>query len=433
MTVSQADRARVQGSTIVSPLSGRLRRLFGLAAAKPAAKSGKKKMSHKDLFTDSIAGSGMRSYMVMPGQPVWMDRNYPQFALEAYVRNVIAHRAIAMVASAAASVGTKLCVTSSKGVRREVKNHPILDILKQPNPTHGTGEFFQALYQYRMISGNAFIQAVGPKDSPPGELHLLRPDRMAVIAGKGTMPAGYRYTVNGVITDFPVDRITGKSSILHLKTFHPLNDWYGLSPVEAAAYSIDQHNQSGAWNQALLQNGARPSGALVVRADAGGGGILSEDQYNRVKLQIDDQFTGAANAGRPLLLEGGLDWKEMSLTPKDMDFVEAKNSSARDIALAFGVPPQLLGIPGDNTYSNLQEARLALWEQTVVPLVCATVDALNNWLVPLFDEHAELAPNIEGITALATRNQAIWDRVENASFLTEDEKRAAVGYPPLPQ
>jgi HK97 family phage portal protein len=212
-----------------------------------------------------------------------------------------------------------------------------------------------------------------------------------------------------------------------------MNDWYGLSPVEAAAYSIDQHNQAGAWNQALLQNGARPSGALVVRGESGGGGVLSEDQYNRVKLQIDEQFTGAANAGRPLLLEGGLDWKELSLSPKDMDFIEAKNSSARDIALAFGVPPQLLGIPGDNTYSNLQEARLALWEQTVLPLVGCTVDALGQWLDVMFDSILEFVPDTENIPVLATRNQAIWDRVERATFLTEEEKRAAVGYGPKPK
>ncbi len=406
------------------PFSG-LRQLF----ARKKSKSGKK-IAQKDMFTDSV-GSGMRSYMVMPGQPVWSDRNYPQFALEAYVRNVVAHRAISMVSLAAASVSLKLFETNQRKVRKELLVHPVLSLMKQANPTQARGEFFQAMYQYRLISGNAYVQAVGPKDLAPKEIYLLRPDRMAVIAGKGTMPAGYRYTVGNQATDFPVDRITGKSRILHLKAFHPLNDWYGLSPVEAAAYSIDQHNQSGAWNQALLQNGARPSGALVVRTDGPNGGVLSEDQYNRVKLQMDAQFTGAGNAGRPLLLEGGLDWKEMSLTPKDMDFVEAKNSAARDIALAFGVPPQLLGIPGDNTYSNLQEARLALWEQTVVPLLCSTVDALNHWLLPMFGGNLELVPDIGGVTALATRNQAIWDRVEKAGFLTDDEKRAAVGYGPL--
>ncbi len=385
--------------------------------------------SRKSIYTQTLGNNAMRSYMVMPGQPVWMDRDYAQFAQEAYIKNVVAHRAMDMVASAASSVKLKLYATNTRGTRRELKAHPALAVLKQPNPTQAMGDFFQALYHYRMIGGNAFVQAVGARESAPNELYLLRPDRVAVIAGKGTMPAGYRYTVGEKITDFTVDRLTGFSRVLHIKNFHPLNDWYGLSPVEAAAYSIDQHNQSGAWNQALLQNGARPSGALVVRAEHGGG-TLSEDQYNRVRSQIDEQFVGAANAGRPLLLEGGLEWKEMSMSPKDMDFIEAKHSSARDIALAFGVPPQLLGIPGDNTYSNLQEARLALWEQTVVPLVAATADTLGKWLLPMFDNQLELVPDTDSISVLAARNQSIWERVNTATFLTDDEKRAAVGYAP---
>lgn len=379
----------------------------------------------------AAAGYTSRSYMVMPGQAVWMDRDYSQFAKEAYIKNVIAHRAIDMVSTAASSVKIELYSINSKGARREEKMHPVLDILKRPNPMQATGDFFQALYNYYQISGNVFIQAIGAKDTQPKELHLLRPDRISIIAGKSALPEAYRYTIGNQSRDFPVDRISGKSMILHIRKFNPLNDWYGLSSVEAAAYSIDQHNQSGAWNQSLLQNGARPSGALVVGAEVAGGGVLSIEQYNRVKQQIDDQFSGPENAGRPLLLEGGLEWKEMSMSPKDMDFVEAKHSSARDIALAFGVPPQLLGIPGDNTYSNLQEARLALWEQTIVPLVERTIERLNNWLVPLFGDKLELAADTDSITALAASNQAIWDRVEKASFLTDDEKRIAVGYSPF--
>lgn len=387
-----------------------------------------KKMSQKGVMNSQSAGYGMRSYMVMPGQAVWMDRDYTKFADEAYVKNVIANRSIEMISTAAASIKLELYSVNSKGVRKEEKFHPILNIIKRPNPACATSDFFQALYNYYQISGNAFVQAVGSKDAPPSELHLLRPDRIAVIAGKSAMPEAYRYMIGNQTRDFPVDKITGRSRILHIRKFNPLNDWYGLSAVESAAYSIDQHNQSGAWNQALLQNGARPSGALVVRADGNSGGVLSTDQYTRVKQQIDEQFSGASNAGRPLLLEGGLEWKEMSMTPKDMDFVQAKHSSARDIALAFGVPPQLLGIPGDNTYSNMQEARLALWEQTIVPLVQRTVDSLNNWLIPFFGGGLELAPDTDSITVLAASNQAIWDRVEKASFLTDDEKRAAVGY-----
>ena len=70
----------------------------------------------------------------------------------------------------------------------------------------------------------------------------------------------------------------------------------------------------------------------------------ADEQFDRLKRELEREYQGAANAGRPLVLEGGLDWKAMSLTPKDMDFMEAKHAAAREIALAFGVPPMLLAM-----------------------------------------------------------------------------------------
>ncbi len=374
---------------------------------------------------EHLLGRSVQSYMLhTPGKPVWMGRDYVRFADEGYVRNVIAHRAVNLIMEGAASVPWRLYDVAGK----RVGGHPVLRLLKRPNPMQGGADLLQQLYANRLISGNAYLQAVGPKDGAPAELHALRPDRVSVIAGKGGMPAGYRYTVGDYYTDFPVDSMNGRCRILHLKNYHPLNDWYGLSPIEAAAYSIDQHNQSGAWNQALLQNGARPSGALVVKyGEQSGSGHLSEEQYSRIRNQMDDQFSGPANAGRPLLLEGGLEWQEISMSPKDMDFIEAKHSAARDIALAFGVPPQLLGIPGDNTYSNLAEARLALWEQTILPLVDGMCGALNNWLLPQFPGDIRLDYDTNAISALSARRERVWERVNKAGFLSDEEKRELVG------
>lgn len=367
-----------------------------------------------------------RAYMVSPGQPVWMERDYQRFAEEAYMRNVVAHRCVQMIAQGAASIPLQLKRIRKRGGTQEQVSHPLLALLANPNPAQSKATLLESVYHYRLISGNAFLLAVGPKDTAPKEIHVLRPDRMAIIAGRHSMPSAYRYTVGENVSNYPVDKINGISRVLHLKHFHPLSDWYGLSPIEAAAYSIDQHNQSSAWNQALMQNGARPSGALVVKGESGQGN-LSDDQYYRLKNQIDEQFSGTQNAGRPMLLEGGLDWKEMSLSPKDMDFIEAKNAAARDIALAFGVPPQLLGIPGDNTYSNLQEARLALWEQTILPLAEGTMDAMSIWLSHFYEESLKLKLDTSSIPALALRTHAIWNRVQNADFLSDEEKRKAVG------
>jgi HK97 family phage portal protein len=212
--------------------------------------------------------------------------------------------------------------------------------------------------------------------------------------------------------------------------FHPLNDHYGMSPLEAAAAAIDIHNASGAWNKALLDNSACPSGALVYSAKDG---QLTLEQFERLKAELEASFQGAKNVGRPLLLEGGLDWKAMAFSPKDMDFISAKHVAAREVALALGVPPMLLGIPGDNTYSNYAEANRSFWRQTILPLVMRTAKAISGWLGPAFDEGAELElrPDLNAIEALSTEREALWERVRVADFLTINEKRAAVGYEPV--
>ena len=370
------------------------------------------------------------SYLYSVGKPVWSERNYDQFANHAYIKNVIAYRSINMVSQAAASVSLKL-YENIKGIKTQQHDHPIMKLLNNPNPMKSGIELFEEIYTYRQIQGNAYLLAVG-EEKGGIEIYSLRPDRVQVLAGEHFMPLGYRYLVDNFHTDYYVDQLTGKSSILHIKNFHPLSDWYGLSSVEAAAYSIDQHNQAGEWNQALLQNGARPSGVCTVKDSEGKPSTLSAEQFNRVKGMIDEYFCGPGNAGRPILLEGGLEWKEMSLSPKDMDFISSKHSSARDIALAFGVPPQLLGIPGDNTYNNLKEARMAFWEQTVMPLVDNNTRHLNRWLIPMFNNsNLELCYDSDSISALSSKREALWERVNNINFMTMNEKRGLVGLDPI--
>lgn len=371
-----------------------------------------------------------KSYFYEMNAPQWSSREYEQFAEQAYVKNVIAHRAINIVAQAAASVPWSLYKTRGKN-KIKLDDHQLLQLLHRPNPFYAGAEFFENIYSYKLISGNAFIHSICKDNGVPSELHILRPDRVKIISDNLGNIVGYVYKVDNLEKFFSCNRINGQAKILHIKNFHPLDDLRGLSSVEAAAFSIDQHNQAAAWNKSLLENAARPSGALIVKENAGYGGNLSEEQYLRLKEQIDEMLCGSGNMGRPLLIEGGLEWKEMSLSPKDMDFIEAKNSSARDIALAFGVPPQLLGIPGDNTYSNMQEARLALWEETVIPMLDHLTDSLNNWLVPMFGENLRLQYDVNEISGLSARREKIWARIENASFLTINEKRQMIGLSPM--
>jgi HK97 family phage portal protein len=259
---------------------------------------------------------------------------------------------------------------------------------------------------------------------------VLRPDRIQIVPGVDSWPLSYDYTVNGQTVSFTGEVVPGVRKVMHLGLFHPSNDYYGLSPIEAAATAIDIHNAASAWNKSMLDNSALPSGALVYNA---GDRQLTPEQYERLKSELETSFQGARNAGRPMLLEGGLDWRAMSMTPKDMDFIESKRQASRDIALALGVPPMLLGIPGDNKNDNYAEANRAFWRHTVLPLVGRSMKAMSGWLGPAYGGNLELRVDLDAVEALSSERDDLWKRVGGATFLTDAEKRTAVGYGTQPQ
>lgn len=356
------------------------------------------------------------------GRARWTPRDYAALAREGYLANAVVHRCVRLIAENAAS-----CAVLVYDGAREQATHPLQRLLTRPNPRQDGASLFETVYAHLLLAGNAYLEAVTLGDQVQ-ELYALRPDRMKVVPGPDGWAEAYEYAVGGRSVRF--DQHAGAvPPILHLTFFHPLDDHYGLAPIEAAAIAVDTHNAAARWNKALLDNSARPSGAMVYAGPEGA--VLSEQQFDRLKRELESTYQGAANAGRPLLLEGGLDWKAMSLSPKDMDFLETKHTAAREIALAFGVPPMLLGIPGDNTFANYQEANRVFWRQTVLPLAQRVGHALAQWLAPQFGDGIRLAIDTDGIDALAADRAALWERVGQAAFMTLNEKREAVGYPPL--
>jgi HK97 family phage portal protein len=353
------------------------------------------------------------------GRARWTPRDYAQLAREGYQKNPVAHRCVRMVAESVAT----LPVVLYRGAA-ELDRHPLLDLLARPNPRQTGAEFLEAAAGFLLVAGNAYLELVTVAGTAR-ELYALRPDRMKLVPGPEGWPAAYEYAVAGRSVRFDMGETP--PPVLHLALFHPTDDHYGFSPLEAAAIALDVHNAAGAWNKALLDNAARPSGALVYSA---AGGNLSEEQFERLKRELEAHYQGAANAGRPLLLEGGLDWKGLSHSPKDMDFVAAKHAAAREIALAFCVPPMLLGIPGDNTYSNYLEANRAFYRGTVLPLAQRLHDAIAGWLAPLMGEGLRILPDLDQVPALHAERESLWNRVNAATFLSDDEKRQALGYGP---
>ncbi|WP_133366661.1 phage portal protein [Qipengyuania sediminis] len=335
--------------------------------------------------------------------------DYASAVREGYLANPIAQRSVRIVAEGVG--GAPLAVADpslGKLIRGSAGTTPLLEVLAAQLTLHG----------------NAYVQVIKDAGGTPLELFPLRPERVSVVAGSDGWPAAFAYRLGSETITLPIEDEAGWPNVIHLKAFHPVDDHYGAGCLAAAAGGIAVHNAASAWNRALLDNAARPSGALVYAP--GDGGTLASDQFERLKEELATAFQGAGNAGRPMLLEGGLTWQSMALSPADMDFAALKASAARDIALAFGVPPMLLGLPGDNTYANFREAGRALWRLTLLPLAERILGGLAHGLGPWFPE-AALKVDLDRVPALADDREALWAQVSAADFLSDGEKRALLG------
>jgi HK97 family phage portal protein len=331
------------------------------------------------------------------------------------IGNPVAQRAMRLVSEAAGACALKVGgVDAGAAVR-------IGALVARASAGQG---LIETLASHVLLHGNGYVQVIAGADRMPAELFALRPERVSVEADARGWPAAYLYRVGESVTRLSPEDGAGRTSLLHIRALHPLDDHYGLGCVGAAAGAVAIHNAATVWNKALLDNAARPSGAMVYAP--GDGSVLSAEQFERVRREMEAAFSGAANAGRPMLLEGGLDWRAMSLSPAEMDFVGLKAAAAREIALAFGVPPMLMGLPGDNSYANYREANKALWRQTILPLVgkigAGLAQGLQGWWPGL-----SLVPDLDAVPALSDERAALWERVAGADFLTAEEKKAMLG------
>lgn len=368
-----------------------------------------------------------------------LNLTFPIVARDGFEKNVITYKCVMSISEAIANLD--YCLFNKK-TNKQITSHPILDLWNCPNPMQSGPLFRQHAVADLLLDGNMFIEKVRPqiakgsqvpppsKGSPkPARLWALQPNWVQVVVEESRIPASYVYTAGGIeggdSKTFQVDPMTAASDCLHIKAYAPMRELMngrGLSPVQSAWRQVLTHNEGAFWNFQMLKQQATPSG--VLQAD----GNLTPDQINRLKESLARRYGGAYGAGKPLVLDGGLKWQAMSLTPVEMAFIEGKNSVARDIALALKTPPILLHIPGDTTYNNVTEAKLAWYEETIIPMAKMFVEEMNRWLVSDFDPNVELRINLETISALTERREAKWTMVQEVDFLTYNEKRQICGF-----
>jgi HK97 family phage portal protein len=351
-----------------------------------------------------------------PYVPVWLQgegeaggfaRGYEAQLDEVYRRNPVGLRAVRLVAGLVG--GLPLFAEGDARAVELVRAHGLME----------------RAAANLLLHGNAFVRLAVDGHDKPAELNCMRPERVSVASGADGWPAAYLYRANGQVSRIAKQDALGRRQVAHLKALDPADDHYGLGCLEAAVGAASVHNRASRWNKALLDNAARPSGALVY--EPGDGSSLSGEQFDRLQKELSEQFSGSANAGRPLLLDGGLKWQALGLSPADMDFMAVKEGAARDIALAFGVPPVLVGLPGDATYANAREAGRALYRQTILPMAEAMLRELGamlgDWLGPV-----RIKVDVDGISELAEDRAKLWEVVGAAEFLSRDEKREQLGF-----
>ena len=379
-------------------------------------------MAFLDTLFTAFKGGGSRSVPLSPSTlQGWMPAfaegasgrhfQYDRAVREGFLSNPIAQRAVRIVAE---GVGQAPIACSDPALTSLIL------------ATSAGQSLIETLAAHILLHGNGYVQICKDASGRPVELYALRPDRVKVIAGDSGWPRAYEYAVVGDSLTIPVEDEDGWPNIIHIKAMHPTDDYLGASALAAAQQAVAIHNAACEWNRSLLENAARPSGALVYETGDGAG--LTHDQFERLKGELEAAFSGSANAGRPMLLDGGLKWQSMAMSPADMDFATLKSAAAREIALAFGVPPMLLGLPGDNTYSNYREANRALWRLTLLPLTQKLFAALGEGLSPWFPD-CSLKVDLDQITALSEDRERLWKQVSDAEFLSRAEKRQMLGFP----
>ena len=391
----------------------RARRAPGTAEAHWAAR--------RQAFDAKASAAGPLIARFDAGHPIRTPDRFDRLAKEAVVDNVIGYLCVMLIASAVASI--RIMVFRGD---QELTAHPVIDLLRRQNPMSRGARWWRDLVAFHRSAGNAYIESVRPGPTrPPRELWILRPDRIEIVAAADGMPGSYKYEFMGQQKLFEVDFHKGPVDLLHVRDFHPLNDWYGLSPVAPAARYIDLDNAAADLNITFLQNGAAPGGLLTFKER------LPDDQRKAAEARIRNIASGPRNAGRTLVLGGDWTYTSMSSTLADMQWAQGVDHAARRICAAWGVPHCLV-VPGESTYANREQARLEWWEHEVIPYAQMLLDDVGTWLADQFDEpELHLRIDRQAITALdqrrvAQRREAREDY--KAGGITLNEYRAELDY-----
>lgn len=349
----------------------------------------------------------------------YSSQSLQSYSKEGYSHNPTVFACIDLGAKAFGSIPLKVKVNGER-----VEGHPLEKLLQQPNPDEGGVEFRIAAYSWRKMGGNCFTEKIKGFEGI-SQLWNWQPYQMSVGRQKGDpMPRAYQFGKgSGDARTWMVDVITGKSDMLHWRTFNPdpESPSMGMSPLQAGASSVDQSNAAAKWNYNLFKNKAKVSGILSSDGEGNDPTNMKEIRESVKNKQ------GSDNAHDVMVLSGGLKWTPMGLSPSDMDFLNGNKMLKQEICSVLNIPTQLIGLDGQ-TYKNYEEAKLALYTQNVMPEMDLYCSELNRWLSPDYGDNVEVYYDTEDIEALEPLRREKRAELLSTNVLTINEKRDLLSY-----
>ena len=379
--------------------------------------------SNKDLFStgyNQVLGMGPKAHG---------PQTFNELSVEGFEKNAIVNRAVREVAQGAASVPFKVYRYDETGEKEnaiEVMVHPLITLLNRPFPTRSRNEFFSLLYTILELAGEVFILNLAAGDTKvsaqPKALRILESGRVTLEHNKTTgMPLRWRYQTDGEPIYYPIDA-QGRSAIKQIKNVNPLNHDKGLSNFAAVGPQIKLYNNILRHTNALIENGGKPD-ILVSYNNLDKNNMpaeVSKAQSDNMNKSWNEKFSGPDQAGKTAFIGKDAKVQKLSMTPDEMGFERAANLAAKDIALVAGVPTQLMGIPDAQTYSNYAEARLALYQEKIMPLAQIVLDELNEWLIPQFGASGRglrIEYDFDKVPAMAEQRRRV---IENNRGMVQD-------------
>lgn len=353
----------------------------------------------------------------------WADRK--QYVVEGYQLNPMVYLCVNTIAQAIAGLHIEL-----KRGDEYVEEHPVLELLRRPNPMMGGRELILALFIDYLTTGEmACAQPIGQKQ--PAELWPVISGDIEVVPGRGGVPQSYIHKRGGVNTTFPVKGtiVNPRADLFFWRRFNPTDYWRGQSPLAAGGLSVDTHNAGGKWNYSLLRNNAKPSGVISFKE----GVTVEANTVARIKEWFKSAFQGAENVGEIPILTGGAEWSQTSMTPTDMDHQQTMKEMGKLIANVYGIPLPMVDNDA-STFNNMEMAKEKFYIDTVIPMAEDFLNSFGAWLLPAFEEGLELCIDMDAIPALEALRNRKFERILkalNAGLITMEEARDEIGYDPL--